>query len=214
MKKAKTVILFLIAFAFLTAGCGVKIIPKTEQEGIIDAKHNIITKEKNGLRITARSMDWRFDPYFLDEYFTPIFFIIKNDTDQKVTISYKNFIAFDDQGNQYNALPPANVNDLLLAREYSPFYPYYPYYPYTETIIMREKEGTYTTFGLGIPFFYSYRRSFSNIALYALPEGEIHPHAQVRGFVYFTRADQYGRELKIKLKIDGIEQEFEFILKK
>ena len=46
MKKAKIVILFLIAFAFLTAGCGVKIIPKTEQEGIIDAKHNIITKEK------------------------------------------------------------------------------------------------------------------------------------------------------------------------
>jgi hypothetical protein len=214
MKKARIVILFLIAFAFLTTVCGVKIIPKTEQEGIIDAKHNIITKEKNGLRITARSMDWRFDPAFLEEYFTPIFFIIKNDTDQKVNISYKNFMAFDDLGNQYNAVQPANVNDSLLAREYYPFYPYYPYYPYTETVIIREKEGTYITFGFGIPLFYYYRRSFSNIALYALPEGEVHPHAQVRGFVYFTRADQYGRELRLKVKIDNVEQEFEFILQK
>lgn len=215
MKKLKLFLLsILISISFVAAGCGVKILPKTLQEGVIDQRHNSISKEKDGIKITARTMEWYHDPSFVDEYFTPIFFLIKNEKGHKVTVSYKEFIMFDDMGNQYNAIPPEKVNEILLAREYYPFYPYYPYYPYTETVIIREKEGTYTTFGFGVPLFYYYRRSFSNISLYALPEGDIHPNAQVRGFVYFAKADKHGNELKIKIKIDGVEQEFEFILQR
>lgn len=211
MKNIRLYLLTLMAAAFLISGCGVKILPKTTQEGIIDPRHNSISKEKEGIKITARSMEWYHDPSFLDEYFTPIFFLIKNEKGQKVTVSYNEFIMFDDMGNQYNAIHPEKANEILLARDY---YPFYPYYPYTETVIIREREGTYTTFGFGVPLFYYYRRSFSNISLYALPEGDIHPNAQIRGFVYFAKADKNSKELKIKVKIDGVEQEFEFILQK
>lgn len=214
MKNIRLYLLTLMAAALLISGCGVKILPKTLQEGIIDPWHNSISKEKEGIKITARSMEWYHDPSFLDEYFTPIFFLIKNEKGQKVTVSYKEFIMFDDTGNQHNAIHPEKANEILLARDYYPFYPYYPYYPYTETVIIREREGTYTTFGFGVPLFYYYRRSFSNISLYALPEGDIHPNAQIRGFVYFAKADKNSKELKIKVKIDGVEQEFEFILQK
>ena len=79
MKNIRLFILTLMAAAFLISGCGIKILPKTTQEGIIDTRHNSISKEKEGIKITVRSMEWYHDPSFLDEYFTPIFFLIKNE---------------------------------------------------------------------------------------------------------------------------------------
>ena len=80
MRNLKLFLLFILILApFAAAGCGVKILPKTTQEGIIDPRHNSISKEKEGIKITARSMEWYHDPSFLDEYFTPIFFLIKNE---------------------------------------------------------------------------------------------------------------------------------------
>ena len=56
-------------------------------------------------------------------------------------------------GNQYNAIPPANVNDMLLAREYSPLLSLLSLLSiYRDHNHKREKEGTYTHLGLGIPF--------------------------------------------------------------
>ena len=196
----------LVLTGLLIGGCVPRLIPKASQVGQIDMESNIITKEKEGIRVSVQTQEWSYEPYTLEDYFTPFLFLIKNGTDQKVPLKLADWVLFDEHGNQFNAIPPEGVDLVMTSRDLygRGVYPSV-YFRYEET------RAPYSV-GFELPAYL--RRPFSNITLLGLTEGEIYPKSQVRGFVYFKKATTYGQNLRVKVHINGFEEEFEFELKK
>jgi hypothetical protein len=63
---------------------------------------------------------------------------------------------------------------------------------------------------MGLEYPGYFRPPVSNVTLLSLPEGEVHDQSQVRGFVYFRKATTYGKDLRLRVRINDIEQDFEF----
>jgi hypothetical protein len=198
----------VVLLVVLIAGCAPKIIPKLPQGGEIDSVSSIITKKGTGISVSIQTEAWSFEPYYLTDYFTPFLFLIRNDTDQKVPIRLPEFVLFDEQGNQFNAVPPEGVETMILARDL------YGRGASTSFFFRYEDIHPSTGVGVGVEFPAYVRRPFSNISLLALTDGEIHPKSQVRGFIYFKKATTYGQHLKLKVNVSGFAEDFDFEVKK
>lgn len=197
-------VLGIILCSFLTA-CAPRIIPKPDQSGIIDLESNIITKEKGGVKVSVQTEEWRYAPYSVNDFFTPFLFLVRNNTESKISVKYSGFILFDEYGNQYEAIPPEGVEYMMVARDiYGERYP--------DIFFRFEETRPPYTYGFEIPAYM--RRPFSNVSLLGLPEAVIHPNSQVRGFVYFRKAVTYGKGLRLRVELDGFEEEFVFEIKK
>ena len=187
------------------AACAPKIVPKSEQPGLIDLESNIITREKGGIKVSIQSEEWRYPPYSLNDYFTPLLLLIRNNTGEKVSVQYGGLVLFDEHGNQFEAVPPEGVEYMMAARElYGNRYP--------DIFFRFEETKPPYTYGFEIPSYI--RRPFSNISILAFPETVIYPNSQVRGFVYFRKAVTYGMNLRLRVELDGFEEEFEFDIRK
>lgn len=196
--------LCIISLTFLFA-CAPKIVPSPNQPGSIDKTSNIITREENGIKVSIQTEEWRYPPYSLNDYITPFLFLIRNDTDRKVSIKYSNFTLFDEYGNQFEALYPEVVEYMMASRElYGDIYP--------DIFFRFEETKPPYTYGIEIPAYL--RRPFSNITILSLPEVTVYPHSQVRGFVYFRKAITYGKKLRLLVEVDGFNEEFSFEITK
>jgi len=194
----------VILSLFLTA-CAPRIIPKQDQAGIIDLESNIITKEKGGVKVSVQTEEWRYAPYSVNDYFTPFLLLIRNNTENKISVKYSGFILFDEQGNQFEAIPPEAVEYMMALRDiYGERYP--------DIYFRFEEARPPYTYGFEIPAYM--RRPFSNVSLLGLPEVQVYPNSQVRGFVYFRKAVTYGKGLRLRVELDGFEEEFLFDIKK
>lgn len=207
-------IAFFILLAMILMACGVKIVPKSPPEGIIDQK--ALSIEKEGVRLTVEPMAWRFFPYYLEDYYTPLYIIIRNGTDKPVAVKYEDFILFDDKGNQFKPILPEKIEDSVGLYPYDyPFYsPYYnPWYWGYRPYWWPYWSPYWTWLYYYGDYRYPYDRYYApplEIVPQALPEGEIYPGAQVRGFLYFQNATEYGKGLTLKVSIAGLLYEFGF----
>lgn len=201
----KSLFLLGLLSCFLLVACAPKIIPRSGQPGLIDIESNIITKEKGGIRVSVQTEEWRYPPYSLNDYFTPFLFLIRNNTEKKVSIKYSGVILFDELGNQFEAVPPEGVEYIMISRElYGDRYP--------DIFFRFEETRPPYTYGFEIPTYL--RKPFSNISILSLPETQVYPNSQIRGFVYFRKAITYGKGLKLRVELDGFEEEFEFDIEK
>ena len=190
--------LLLLFLFFLSSGCMARLVPKPNQPGDIDLNSNIITKEKDGVRLSVQSMEWKYYPYNLEDFYTPMLFLVRNNTDKKINIKITNFALLDEKGNQSNAVDPSIVERIMTPRGYGgTSYPPSIYY------------GGY----MSSPAIGYYPVSPTDITLLSISEGDILPAAQIRGFIYFRKVSTYGRNLKLKAEIDGKSEEFEFEIK-
>lgn len=187
--------LLLLFLFLLSSGCATRIVPKPLQPGDVDLSSNIITKEKDGIRISVQSMEWSYYPYNLDDFYTPMLLLIRNNTDKNINFKITDLVLVDEKGNQFNAADPSIVERIMAPRGYGQG-PYPPPFFYG---------GYLPPPGIGYyPFIPS------DITLLSISEGNILPGAQVRGFIYFKRVAAYGKNLKLKANIDGMSEEFEF----
>lgn len=193
----------LIFCSFITA-CAPRIIPRTGQSGLVDVESNIITKEKSGIKMSVQTEEWRYPPYALNDYFTPFLFLIRNNTENKIAIKYSGFLLFDEHGNQFEAIPPEGAEYMMATRDL--------YGDRADIFFRFEETRPPYTYGFEVPAYL--RKPFSNISILSLPEALIYPNSQVRGFVYFRKAITYGKGLRLRVELDGVEEEFEFDIKK
>ncbi len=179
--------------------CGIAVIPEPDQGGQVDAAARLVVKEAGGIQVAVQSMAWRFDPYYLDEYFTPLLVFIRNKTDAPLSIHYEDFVLVDDRGNQFNAVAPQLV-DRAVKRSGAAYPP--PYYPPL----------------LNAPFppygYESYPYRYADVLMLALQETKVVPHAQVRGFVYFQQATAEGGHFTLTVSLAGKPQEFHFSIQR
>lgn len=195
-KRIFNLTLLLLLFLFIiSSGCATRIAPKPLQSGDIDLNSNIISKEKDGIRISVQSMEWKYYPYNLEDFYTPMLFLVRNNTDKKISFKATDLVLVDEKGNQFNAVDPGIVERIMTPRGYGRG-PYPPSFYY----------GGY----LPPPGIGNYSFAPTDITLLSISEGDILPGSQVRGFIYFKKAVTYGKNIKLMANIGGISEEFEF----
>lgn len=193
--------LILLSTAGMMAGsCGVMLVPEPGQGGRVDVASRMVTKEARGLQVTVQSMAWQYDPYYLDDFFTPLLVFVRNMTEEPIALRHQDFVLVDDRGNQFDAVPPQTVDRAIRGRGYP--YPYPPpfYYPPRP--------------GIGPYAIEPYPYHYADIILLGLAETSVLPHAQVRGFVYFQKATFEGQRLTLTASIAGRSQEFHFSIQR
>jgi len=195
--------LFLLISLVLSVGCGLKVVPKPDQTGEVDLESNIVTKEKDGVRISVQTMEWRYEPYYLDDFYTPFLVLIKNGTNNNLSVQYSDFVLIDGQGNQYGVVDPEKVERFFYSRPS----------PYPDTYFTRCYPPYRTT-----PFLapsYPFGRDFcSDIALLALPVETILPGAQIRGFLFFRKVAAVETDLKLRVLLGEISEQFDFQIRR
>ena len=88
--------------------------------GIVDGARSSVTQTRGGVTVTVRARAWSGAPGDLDFYVLPLHVTVRNDTGAAVTLDGRDIVLLDDEGRQYNALPPAEVAQLLQAQVRAP----------------------------------------------------------------------------------------------
>lgn len=118
-----------------------------------------------------------------DDLFIPVYVIIRNNTDHRVQVGFKNFLMLDDRGNKYK---PASLDDVLMFNRVSSFaiFPYHHHYgwhyPYYNPARWLYPHGS----GYYLDMI---RDSF-------LRAEKIEPGGEVEGFLYFKGAARFADE--------------------
>ncbi|MBI3605825.1 MAG: hypothetical protein HY202_07355 [Nitrospirae bacterium] len=199
---------FLIVFlSFLFAGgCARGLVPKPDQTGDVDLRSSIVTKKIGGASVSVQTQEWHFVPSELDQFYTPVLFLIKNSTENKISFSLKSLYLIGDSGNQFQPTPPSEVEKTFIDRGYI----------FTPSAHIGIGSGGYSSFfGLGLDFpLYPPPPAGSDISLLAIQEGEILPGAVIRGFAYFKQTSFAGGEMTLHVEMNQASDDFYFLVKK
>lgn len=184
--------------AFLVAGCAtIKLYPKSNQ-GVLE-RDNRLTITQNKVSLTILTNTWNYTPSELDDYYTPLEVIIRNDQEHSIETGYSDFLLFDEFGNQYRALNPGAVDNSLgyqgYGRRYGRYTAFFGF--------------SYGRFGHPLfydpfyyPFWYGYPNYSSAVQRVGLLQGAVRPHAQVSGFLYFQKILPESKDLVLEWIVD------------
>ena len=224
LRQRVSLITGILLFAILT-GCAVKIVPSPGAAGMVDLRKSLVTQEKDGFKVTVQSMAWTGSPYFLDQYYTPFFVTVRNDRKIPLKLDYKAFFLVDNEGNQFDVVPPEKVWDVLVGKQapivYGSPYPYSSYY--------YGRYGSYNRYPFPpYPYYYPYYYPgwvynvppaeeyawghSKDILVEGLAEEEVMPGAQVSGFLYFKEATRTGNWLEMTVTLEGVKFQYRFDL--
>ncbi|MBI1821193.1 MAG: hypothetical protein HY036_05390 [Nitrospirae bacterium] len=205
-RSNKQSLIFALVLTLFVGGCGVAIVPKPDQTGEVDLHSNIITKKVGGAAVSVQTQEWQFYPGDLEQYYTPLLLLIKNGTENKLEFAQKFLNLLDSGGNQFQPVPPVEVERTFIDRGY----------PVSSSAHIGIGSGGYSSFfGFAFNFpFYPSPPPVSDISLLALHEGDILPGATVRGFVYFRKVVPTEGTLKLHLEINQAAEDFYFIVKR
>lgn len=224
-RRRNVIVVLTLLMSVVLAGCSVKIVPSHGAAGVVDPGRNLVTQERDGIRVSVQSMAWSGVPYYLDQYYTPFFVTVRNDRAVPLKLGYKAFHLVDNEGNQFDLIMPEKVWDILIGKQgpvvYMPPYPYSPYYYDRYRSYERYPMPPYPYY---YPYYYpggfyeispadEYAWSHSkDIIVEGLTEGEVMPGAQVSGFIYFKRATRTGNWLELAVTLEGVNFEYRFDL--
>jgi len=159
---------------------------------LISCSHTLVPIDGplyRGERLEAENLKVEVIPgqYYMefdrDDLFIPVHVIIRNHTDHKVQIGYKNFLMLDDHGNKYK---PADLQDVITYYRVTSMnvYPYYSsynwHYPYYNPVRWNHP--------------YSTRYYIEMIRETYLKQDKLEPEEEVSGFLYFKGAAKLADE--------------------
>jgi hypothetical protein len=178
-------------------------------EPVVDPAQRSVTLAETGVRLTVLPNTWSAYPGDLPQHFTPIEVRIENMRDDELLIRLEDFAALDEARQQYRALPPGEVAQVVSGgadndpahepaalRLAGPWYPYRSRYwaPYWGPYY-----GPYGPWGYWGPYYpYYWGRPFpQDVLTLGLREGSLLPGAGLQGFLYFQRATARGNSLTV-----------------
>ena len=140
------------------------------------------TRTEGGVTVTLTGSVWQGEPWWLEEYVTPVYAVVENGGETPIRFGYDDLVIFDEQRVQYSALAPETVaTRIQSAASAAVPLPPSPPPPFWHDPLW--------------PWWYDpwwYSRSYApprptDIFAQALPVGIVRPYARVQGSIYFTR---------------------------
>ncbi len=189
---------FLMVLALVLVGCGVKVVPRPTATALLNVADNSLTEEKAGVSLSARVEDLEVATYRLNNNLTSFHVTVANGTEDELNLSSASFVLVDEQGFQYRAVPPGQVQDLISRDSlYLIPYPYVGYY-YLED---RERYAFFNTFNSALPYFAE--NYPQDLLTRALPEQAILPGAKIAGLVYFLVDLPTKKDVQLRVFMPG-----------
>ena len=108
MKKS---ILVLMFFMFLLLSCAPKILPVRSHNVKIQENYAVITHKDYDIAIEPSS--WNDSPSNLENYFMVFYVILRNKTNQKMSIDKDAFVLIDESGEQYSVFGPQQMVKIM-----------------------------------------------------------------------------------------------------
>lgn len=186
-------------------------------EAVASPTHSSITLNQGGIHLTLSPDAWDGSPSDLSRHFTPVQVRLESDRSDEIQVRYADFLAVDEAGNLYRAVPPAEVARALYggrapdddraraqARWARPgaglyafhdprwWYPSWPYYPYGSPFYSPFYPHPF--YGPDYPYGWP-RATAYDLLTRGLREGRVLPGARVEGFLFLQQATQKGNLL-------------------
>lgn len=171
------------------------------------------------VNFTIRPNYWFGSPKNIRKYALPVYISVQNGTDKPIIIQREDIILLDDARNQYNALSPDDVANILLSSERSGYARIYPsisigigggyynqgyyYHGY------HHRPYYWNSWFYDYPFYdyprAYYRPDYKDIYTEALQPGKIMPDAKLSGFVYFKKLPDITEEIILQISYSSEE---------
>jgi len=179
--RMKRVLFLLILLACTLVGCtGVSVIPQPDAVGQINAKDLSITQTKDQVTVTARVMDFEVRPYQMEQNICSFEVVVRNERDKKIYFPAERFLLSDAMSTQYRPVSPEKIRQIVADLD-----PYLIPYPYVGYYYEGDAERGRVRNEFNSEVIYFPTKNPQNIALEALPAGNIEAGKQVSGLVYF-----------------------------
>ena len=141
------------------------------------------SRSQNDITVTVRDSAWSGSPSDLASYATPLYVEIQNSASNVLTLSYEDLVLLDENRNQYNALSPEIVADMLKSKSR---------HGYSLPVSVGVGVGGFLSrvfisiFGSS-PIYSPKPVEVKDIFTQALIPGPLHPGSKLQGFVYFKK---------------------------
>lgn len=189
----------VLAVSLFTFGCTTQptLLPSTDAR-LVDNNVSRAADVSENVRLEARVRSWRWAPRKLDEFVTPVFVVIQNQSDRTIRVRLSNLQLQGVGGISMAALPPFEVEGEIVRRVkryaygskgffvaphlhssypgfqvWSGAFAFNPFY-------YRTYQPVYSTYEVALPT--------RDMLVRALPEGSLEPGGRIAGFVYFERS--------------------------
>lgn len=185
----------LITILLLTtlSGCGgFKVVPMATTSGVINAKDNSLKVVNNNVSVTASYEPIELYSQNLTGYVAAFRVNVENDTESEIAIEPDSFVLLDEKNQQYFALMPAKVKELLTKDTF-----YLIPYPYVGFYYLEDYEKSTMTSRQNSSFPYYYEVHPEEIFSKAFALGPIIPKANVTGLIYFKIEPADHTQLKL-----------------
>lgn len=182
----------------LLLGCGAKLIPVAAPGAEIDKPTNTISLEKEGVRVTVRAAKPRHIPSWTEGRLTSFLIVVCNGTTKEISVDPVNFLLFDEEKNQYNAIAPQDITQYERHHVFLPFFGLSYWYGFSDSYYFR------TSFPL-----YHYDEGSGEMFWKSLPRTEIQAGAKVSGLVYFRAKPEESEKVRLVAVVRELEKDIE-----
>lgn len=167
------------------------------------------SKERD-VNFTVRPDYWHGSPENIRRYVFPVYLSVQNSSVNPIIIEREDIVLLDGSRNQYNALDPDDVANILISTETSG----YRVYPSVSVGIGGYYHHGYYyghhRFPYWDPWYYDdypfydypltyYRPDYKDIYTEAFQPGKIMPNAKLSGFVYFKKLPSVNDKIVIQV---------------
>ncbi len=147
-------------------GCAVIYYPAaSEQVNIVDGFGVV---KNDSLLLAVSYKFWVKEPQELTDYFSTFYITIRNRTDDRLTVLPDDISLLDEEGNQYDAVLPEEILNLLIPEEIL-----------FDQFNQFEEENS--------DIYENWREAKNNLLTDSFSYGAILPQAQKAGYVFFPR---------------------------
>ena len=177
VKKIKLIIALILTGILFS--CSIRYIPVKTVGVRIDNDFAIVkTKE---FILTISNKYWIKDPQNLTDYFTTFYVSVRNRTNKNLSVQPSDFVLLDEYGNQYDAVLPEQVLDLMLPQEIG----------FDSLIDITPEERQIKE---------DWQNAKNDLMYESFHFGKIYPGARKRGFIFFPRLKSENKKCKIIFK--------------
>lgn len=179
MKSKMKNIFIILIIALGLSSCALSFHPQTAEDVRVEDNYAIF--EHQGMTVAAKFSYWSREPQIVSSYYTVFYLSIKNEKDEKVSVSEGDFFLLDDQRNQLDIVSKNEIAELIKFEQSLEDDMFTP---------PEERQANWDAYVL----------SKQNLDKYMFKFGDILPNATKSGYIIFQELDASAKKCNFVFK--------------